>query len=81
MLTVVGLLAPQITLLGVGSGDGAGGFTCACDAGYSGATCATDIDECASNPCENNGACTDGVASFACDCSGTSIKELLSSPW
>ena len=42
--------------------------TCSCVAGYSGATCATDIDECDPNPCQHGGTCTDGVASYTCAC-------------
>ena len=30
-------------------------------------TC-TDIDECASQPCKNNGICTDQVNGFNCSC-------------
>lgn len=28
----------------------------------------TEIDECAMNPCENNGTCTDLIADYYCDC-------------
>jgi len=28
----------------------------------------TDIDDCASYPCKNNGTCTDGVNGFNCSC-------------
>ena len=28
----------------------------------------SDIDECASNPCQNNGTCSDGKNSFSCQC-------------
>ena len=28
----------------------------------------TDINDCASHPCENNGTCTDGVKGFNCSC-------------
>ena len=28
----------------------------------------TDIDECASTPCQNGGSCTDGVNSYTCAC-------------
>ena len=27
-----------------------------------------DIDDCKSNPCENGGACTDGVNNYTCKC-------------
>ena len=27
-----------------------------------------DVDECASNPCVNNGTCHDGRGDFTCDC-------------
>ena len=27
-----------------------------------------DIDDCIINPCNNNGTCTDGIASYTCDC-------------
>jgi len=33
-----------------------------------GETCGTDIDECASNPCENSGRCIDKVNMFECQC-------------
>ena len=29
---------------------------------------ALDIDDCATNPCQNGGACTDGVDSYNCTC-------------
>ena len=31
--------------------------------------CLSEIDECASNPCENGGSCVDDVGSFLCNCS------------
>ena len=63
-------------------------FTCTCNPGYSGMTCQTDINECASAPCFNGGTCVDGVNSFSCLCvpgfSGvycqTNINECNSSP-
>ena len=39
-----------------------------CPAGYSGATCQTNIDECAVNPCLNGGTCADGINSYTCTC-------------
>eukprot|EP01052_Picozoa_sp_SAG31_P009570 SAG31_NODE_505_length_14757_cov_20.172943_15_plen_1119_part_00 len=34
-----------------------GAFLCSCVVGYDGSHCEMDIDECASTPCQNNGAC------------------------
>ena len=52
--------------------EGDGGFSCTCAAGYSGTTCATNIDDCITadggSPCLNGGTCTDGVASYSCSC-------------
>ena len=28
----------------------------------------SDIDDCQSNPCKNDGVCVDGVNSFSCNC-------------
>ena len=28
----------------------------------------SDIDECDSNPCQNDGQCVDGVNSYTCEC-------------
>lgn len=41
---------------------------CMCVAGYSGLYCQTQIDQCASMPCVNNGSCVDNVDSFTCIC-------------
>ena len=49
--------------------DGVNMFTCTCAAGYTGATCGTEVDECDSNPCQNGGLCTDNLNSFTCSCS------------
>jgi|GEM_PF-5085989 len=51
---------------GVCAADGTS-FTCACAAGFSGDTCATNIDDCAANPCSGDRACTDGINSFTCE--------------
>ena len=64
---------------------------CDCEPGYElaqdGVSC-HDIDECVDAPCLNGGACTDGVASFSCECvpgySGetceTDIDECVDAP-
>ncbi|TNF37036.1 MAG: hypothetical protein EP329_04155, partial [Deltaproteobacteria bacterium] len=48
-----------------------GGFTCACDSGYTGdgVTCA-DVDECTlgSDNCDANATCTNTVGGFTCAC-------------
>lgn len=45
--------------------------TCgSCVAGYTGADCTTEIDECDAIPCSNAGICSDGLASFTCACQG-----------
>lgn len=44
---------------------------CKCQPGYTGKYCETEIDECASTPCQNNATCTDLLADYRCDCSGT----------
>ena len=41
---------------------------CRCPTGYTGRLCDTDIDECASYPCQNGGACEDGVNGYTCTC-------------
>ena len=42
--------------------------TCDCaGTGYEGATCGSNIDDCAGNPC-GAGSCTDGVNSYSCAC-------------
>ncbi|XP_030844550.1 uncharacterized protein LOC579853 isoform X8 [Strongylocentrotus purpuratus] len=48
--------------------DGVNTFTCACDPGYTGPTCRTDINDCSPDPCENGGICSDGVNTFTCAC-------------
>uniref|UniRef100_A0A8C7YEY0 Sushi, nidogen and EGF-like domain-containing protein 1 n=1 Tax=Oryzias sinensis TaxID=183150 RepID=A0A8C7YEY0_9TELE len=43
-------------------------FTCSCLAGFTGQRCQIDVDECASNPCQNGGTCKDHTNSFSCEC-------------
>ena len=33
------------------------GYHCDCAPGWTGDRCGTEIDECSSNPCQNNGTC------------------------
>lgn len=51
------------------------GGTCKCHPGWSGGTCSTDVDECAPNPCQNGGTCTESsnnntvpIGSWWCNC-------------
>jgi hypothetical protein len=53
-------------------------YTCACAPGFSGALCQTNINECAGSPCQNGGACVDGINGYLCACapgfSGTNCQ-------
>ena len=42
--------------------------SCECLPGYTGLTCETEINECLSDPCENNGKCIDLIGRFQCLC-------------
>lgn len=57
--------------------------------GFEGKLCENNTDECANNPCQHNGHCTDLINDFKCDCTGTgfegklceiNINECLSQP-
>lgn len=47
--------------------DSIAGYTCDCLAGYTGPSCETNINDCASNPCQR-GVCIDGDNEFRCQC-------------
>ena len=47
--------------------DEVNGYICKCNAGWTGATCGTNINDCSSNPC-THGTCTDAVNDFSCAC-------------
>uniref|UniRef100_A0A3Q2XA83 Crumbs cell polarity complex component 2 n=1 Tax=Hippocampus comes TaxID=109280 RepID=A0A3Q2XA83_HIPCM len=44
------------------------GHHCQCDAGYQGANCEENINECESAPCQNGAICKDGVNAYQCFC-------------
>ena len=43
-------------------------YYCNCSDGYTGLHCEMDIDECASDPCQNGAECTDGQGTYQCLC-------------
>lgn len=46
-----------------------GSFDCNCTStGYTGPYCQININECASNPCENNAECIDRINDYQCNC-------------
>jgi len=53
-----------------------GSYNCSCLVGFTGdgITC-ENIDDCANNPCENGGTCTDGINSFTCQCTSEYYGE------
>ena len=49
---------------------------CSCAAGFSDIYCNTNVQECTSTPCRNNGTCTDGVAAYACSNCGAGYSGV-----
>ncbi|XP_038138318.1 sushi, nidogen and EGF-like domain-containing protein 1 [Cyprinodon tularosa] len=43
-------------------------FTCSCLAGFTGRRCQINVNECASDPCQNGGSCKDQINGFICEC-------------
>ena len=64
------------------------GSNCNCPGGFVGYFCEIDFNECSSDPCQNNGTCSEGINFFNCDCvqgfNGTicdnNIDDCISSP-
>ena len=62
-------------------------FHCSCPPGFTGPTCAVNIDECEDNDCDH-GSCVDGVGNYTCSCDlgwtgdlcDTDHDECLDSP-
>uniref|UniRef100_A0A3Q1IYA9 Uncharacterized protein n=1 Tax=Anabas testudineus TaxID=64144 RepID=A0A3Q1IYA9_ANATE len=44
------------------------GYICNCSPGWQGVNCDQNINECASNPCQNGGTCHDAINGFTCTC-------------
>eukprot|EP00062_Callorhinchus_milii_P004375 gi/632942658/ref/XP_007886529.1/ PREDICTED: protein delta homolog 1 [Callorhinchus milii] len=57
--------------------------SCLCLKGFTGVLCETKISDCDSNPCANNGTCTDLVSGYSCLCplgfTGGSCDYLITS--
>ena len=51
--------------------DAINSFRCLCLPGYTDEHCATEINECESNPCHNGGTCIDLYDGFYCRCPST----------
>ncbi|XP_061084595.1 protein delta homolog 2 [Conger conger] len=43
-------------------------LSCRCLAGFVGARCEEDVDDCLMRPCANGASCVDGVNRFSCEC-------------
>ena len=44
---------------------------------FAGKLCEINIDECLSDPCQNQGTCVDGIAGYFCECPKGFTGELL----
>ena len=43
-------------------------YSCMCEEGWQGPTCAEDVPECSTAPCQHGGSCTDLPGSYSCSC-------------
>ena len=61
---------------------------CSCADGFKGNHCELNIDDCKSNPCQNDATCIDGIANYTCSCADgfegdtceIDIDDCLSNP-
>eukprot|EP00794_Sanderia_malayensis_P004747 gene4747-5371_t len=57
------------------------GYTCSCQAGYTGVNCETLINHCNPNPCQNSGSCTSSSSGYTCSCqagyTGVTCETLI----
>ncbi|XP_065195038.1 uncharacterized protein LOC135826352 [Sycon ciliatum] len=56
-------------------------YMCQCQPGRTGHYCENEIDECASEPCQNGGRCIDALNSFTCDCSVGHEGDVCQKRW
>uniref|UniRef100_A0A2H1VRR2 SFRICE_024778 n=1 Tax=Spodoptera frugiperda TaxID=7108 RepID=A0A2H1VRR2_SPOFR len=52
------------------------GFLCSCQAGYTGARCEVNIDDCVANKCQNNATCVDHLEGYSCKCAPGFMGEF-----
>ena len=82
---------PPCTLTNICGGDQTqpdGMFKCNCQPEYTSQDCSGNINECASNPCQHDGTCTDLINGYTCTCVAgftgthceTNINECSSDP-
>ncbi|XP_065195037.1 uncharacterized protein LOC135826351 [Sycon ciliatum] len=56
-------------------------YMCQCQPGRTGQYCENEIDECASEPCQNGGRCIDAFNNFTCDCSVGYEGDVCQQRW